>query len=218
MSKTTNAKDPGSVAALKMHREIVSEAGELCKKWTVLARKCLQFREAKHYKKVTNAETRKPFTSFTQWAEFVFKKSKSTIFAATRIVRELDGLVPDADIEAMPKENAETLVEAKAEGEPITPQLVEAAKTEPAKELRKKIASVRQIDEDKKAVASTRKLGPYRVSALTAAQFERALSIATEKTASESGEETDRAIALIATTFFTGIVESEGVEAQEVAA
>src|SRR5689334_6044212 len=95
--KTSRSKDPAAAAALKMHGEIVAEANDLRKRWTSLARKCLQFREAKHYKKVKNQETGKLFTSFVEWAQVVFDQSKSTLFAMIRIVRTLDGVVKDED-------------------------------------------------------------------------------------------------------------------------
>src|ERR1041385_810968 len=181
-----------------MHREIIAAASELMKKWTVLARKCLEFKEAQHYKHVLDPTTKKPFTSFSSWVKFVFGTSKSTLFAATRIMRELEGLVPEKDLAEMTKENAETLVEAKTAGEEITPELVEAAKTEPAKDLRKKVDSVRRIDEKKESTSQTQKLGPFRVSKSTATDFQRALKVATAKTASGEGEQTDRAIGYIA--------------------
>jgi hypothetical protein len=220
MSKTkiSPSKDPAAGAALKLHVEIVSEANDLRKRWTALARKCVQFRVAQHYKKVKNQETGKPFTSFAEWAQVVFDQSKSTLFAMIRIVRTLDGVVKDEDMEEIGKEKSEILTEAVKAGEEITPELTEAAKNASARELRKRIPKLRLVDEKKKAAASTRTLGPYRVAVKTADQFELALSTAVEKTAGDSGEQTDRAIAFIATTFFAGIKATEGAKAQEVAA
>jgi hypothetical protein len=207
--------DPAAAAAKKMHGEIVATASELMKKWTALARKCLDFKEAQHYKHVVNPTTKSPFTSFSTWVKFVFGTSKSTIFAATRILHELDGLVSDDDLAEMTKENAEALVEAKTAGEEITPELVATAKTEPAKDLRKKVASVRLIDEKKESGAETQKLGPFRVSKSTAKEFQRAFDVATDKTAAAEGDKTDRTLGYMARTFLAAV---ERTGEQEVAA
>ena len=214
----SRSKNPTAAAALKMHGEIVAEANDLRKRWTALARKCLQFREAKHYKNVKNPETGKPFTSFAEWAQLVFDQSKSTLFAMIRIVRTLDGVVKDEDMEQIGKEKSEILTEAVKAREEITPELTEAAKHGPARELRKRIPKLRLVDEKKKAAASTRNLGPYRVMVQTADQFELALSTAVEKTGDDSGEQTDRAIAFIANTFLSEIKSLEGAHVAEAAA
>jgi hypothetical protein len=213
--QTSQPDDPAVAAAQKLHREIVAAASDLQKKWTVVARKCLTFREAKYYKKVVSPDTGKPFTSFTQWAKSIFDQSKSTLFAAVRIMRELDGIVSDEDMAVIGKENNETLVTAKNAGEDITPELIEAAKKEPAREFRKHVASVRRIDEKKESISETQKLGPFRVSKGTANDFQRAFDLATTKTATEEGEQTDRAIGYIARHF---LAATENTGEQEVAA
>jgi hypothetical protein len=208
------ASDEVNATAQKLHREIVAAASEVMKKWTALARKCLEFQEAKHYKHIKNPETGKMFTSFAQWVKFAFGNSKSTLFAATRILRELEGLVLDEDLAEMTKENAETLVEAKNAGEEITPELVDAAKKEPAREMRKRIASVSPIDKKQPTVKAP-VLGPFHVTEKTATDFQRAMAIAAEKTATEEGEEEDRALGFIARHFLAGM---DTTREQEVAA
>jgi hypothetical protein len=208
------ANDPVAAAAQKRHREIMAAKNELVKSWTALARKCQEFREAQQYKYIVNPATKKPFTSFSSWVKFAFGKSKSTLFAATRILRELDGMVSDSDLDEMTKENAEALVQVKESGEPVTPELVEAAKKEPARVMRERIASVSPIDEKQPKVKAS-VLGPFHVTEKTATDFQRAMAIAAEKTATDEGEEEDRALGFIARHFLAGI---DTTREQEVAA
>lgn len=193
------------------HKNIVDAVAHLETNWAEIARKCREFQERRYFTAITNPDTEKPFRSFAQWAKHVFGKSRSQVFGATKILRELGGKTTVRELGEMTQQNARHLARLERAGIPVTPDLKKKAAEMTELEF---LPQVEALLPKEQRSPYTAKLGPYAVTPKTAGKFTNALRVAEADIGDEiqpARARRDAALALIADDF-TGSRELEQVD------
>lgn len=106
------------------------------KSWTDFIVEVQLFRSKHYHLAIENPATPGvPYTRYDEWASNEFGKSTSTIKRDMGLYTQLEGTVDRPDLDTMPKENAEILVDIKRRGKKISPAIIDAAKTLPTKKF-----------------------------------------------------------------------------------
>jgi len=181
------------------HWAIVDGLKRLGADWVALTLRVKYFKEKKLYREIIDLETGKPFCRFDEWAKSTLCMSVSSVFAQLKTLRALAGIVPEAKLARMTRQNAHALARLKEANKPV-----DAAVVDDAAELTEAAFKARYENESSTAEKTPEtvplcQLGPFAVSHETVELFKQALETA-KRNAVQTGQEAqdDSAIAAIA--------------------